>query len=277
MHYLEGKLGGARGTHLHTHRWLPAGEPVAIIALIHGVGEHCGRYHDLARFLTAKKCAVYAFDQRGHGKSADSLCAHIDSWSDYREDLLALVKSTNQNPQAPLFLLGHSMGGLVALDFALHYPEKIRGVICSAPALHIPKQPFWIRVVGNLMSKIKPNFRINITLKPEAVSGDPAEIERYKRDPLIHNRVSARWGMELMETAQRIARCAAQFQTPLLIYHGGDDRIVPAEASQNFITQMSSDIDRELIVYPGGMHESHHDLHRQQTLNDTWKWISHRL
>ena len=269
----EGAFSGARGLELYYQRWKPDHQAKAVVALVHGFREHSGRYVPMAEHLTSHGYAVYCFDHRGHGRSPGQR-GHIDAWAEYRGDteaFLALIR--REAPDLPLFLLGHSMGALIALDFLLFHPEGLRGaVISGAPLEPIdatkPVQLF----VARVLSRIRPRLSMTSKFGGEAVSRDPEVVRAYDTDPLVHNQSSVRWGMEFLATIDRVKARAAEVKLPILMLHGGSDPIVSPDGSRRFFEQIGS-ADKELKVYPERLHEPHNDIGREQVLSDIASWL----
>jgi alpha-beta hydrolase superfamily lysophospholipase len=255
---------------------LPAGPPKAAVAMVHGFGEHAGRYAGLHRALVAAGCAVAAADLRGFGRSP-GVRGHIDRWDDYRHDAAAIVaQAAALAPGRPVFLFGHSMGGLIVLDHALHRPQGLAGVIASGPALVPagPRRPL-LELAARMLSRVAPRLGTELGLDPAGISSVPAEVEAYLSDPLVHGRATMRWGAEILRTmADTLAR-AGEFPRPLLLLHGADDPINAPEGSRAFFEGCGHP-DRALRLYPGCRHEVHHDIERKRLERDLTRWIAER-
>lgn len=257
--------------------WLPEGDKQAVIVLIHGLGEHSGRYQNVVDALAPQGYAIYSFDHRGHGRSPDRQCAHVNNWSEYRNDVRAFVQLVQQRELGlPLFLYGHSMGGLITLEYVLHFPEGLAGVIASAPAISEVEASPLLLAVGRLMSRLKPDFSLDSGLDAAGISRDTAVVEAYQKDPFVHGKVSARWSVAFTEAIAWTQAHAADFQPPLLILHGEADRLVPPAGSQRFFEAVRQS-DKQHIVYPGGYHEPHNDIQKEQVLADVVAWLQNHL
>ena len=183
---------GAGDMQLFAQAWLPDQPMRAVVALVHGFGEHGGRYTYLADALTAAGYALSTFDHRGHGHSP-GLRGHVDRWDEFLTDIAASLEMAKAlAPSAPLFLFGHSMGGLMALNYTIRSPERLAGVIASAPLLAPPNVAPWINYVSTVLSTVKPDFCMDTGVKPQVISRDPGEVKRYGQDPYVHGRASAR-------------------------------------------------------------------------------------
>jgi alpha-beta hydrolase superfamily lysophospholipase len=268
----ESTCTGAGHMQLYTQAWLPPTPPRAVVALVHGFGEHCGRYTYLAEALADAGYALSSFDHRGHGHSP-GLRGHIDQFGDFLQDVTAsLAVAQAVAPGAPLFLMGHSMGGLIALNYAIRHPQGLEGVITSAPLLAQPNVAPWLNYVARLLSQIRPAFSLDTGVKPQTISRDPAEVARYGDDPYVHGRISARLGMELIAAQKWTQAHAADLAIPLLLYHGDADPLVPVAGSRTFFANVKV-ADKQFIEWPGGYHESHNDLHRAEVFAAIVAWL----
>ncbi len=277
MKHSEGKFTGFGGLELFTQSWLPDGPAKAAVVLVHGLGEYSGRYPHVVNHLVLHGYAIYSFDHRGHGRSAQKLGAHINSWEEYRGDVRAFIQFVRrQTADRPLFLMGHSMGGLIVLEYALHYPEGLQGVIASAPAVGAVDANPMLLLIGRILSRLKPDFLIESQLDATKISRDPAAVRAYVEDPLVTGKVSARWSTEFTGAIEWTRQNASRFQPPLLIIHGGSDTLVPPEGSQYFFEQVQQP-DKQRIVYPGGYHENHNDIHHEQVTADLEQWLEAHL
>ena len=274
----ESTCTGAGHMQLYTQAWLPAAPARAapparaIVALVHGFGEHSGRYTYLAEALTAAGYALSGFDHRGHGHSP-GLRGHIDQFQEFLQDVTAsLAVARALAPGAPIFLLGHSMGGLIALNYAIRYPQGLQGVIASAPLLAQPNVSAWMLTASKFLSRIKPDFSLNTGVNPQAISRDAAEVQRYGEDQYVHSRASARFGTELTAAQTWTQAHAGELALPLLLYHGDADPLVPIAGSRTFYANVKV-ADKQWIEWPGGYHESHNDLHRAEVFAAIVEWL----
>jgi alpha-beta hydrolase superfamily lysophospholipase len=255
---------------------VPAGPLRAAVAMVHGFGEHARRYDALHRALVGAGFAVGAADLRGFGRSPGPR-GHVDGWDDYRADCAAIVAhAAALAPGRPLFLFGHSMGGLIVLDHALERPDGLAGVIASGPALVQggTRRPL-LEAVARVASRIVPRAATELGLDPEGISSERAEVDAYLADPLVHGRASMRWGAEILRTMAATRARAAAFPVPLLLLHGADDPINAPEGSRAFHAACGHP-DRTLRLYPGSRHEVHHDVGRADLERDLLRWLRER-
>ncbi len=274
----EGTFTTPDGLALYFCAWRPQApeRPRAVIAIVHGFGEHSGRYGNVVAHFVPRGYAVYAFDLRGHGRSPGPR-GHINDWREYREDVGAFLETVRQHEDTtPLFLFGHSMGGLIVLDYALHHPEGLTGVIASGPVLSQPGVSPILLFISRVLSRTWPTFSLNTNLDATAISRDPDVVRAYQQDPLVHSRASARLGTELTRTVEWVMAHADAWRLPLLIVHGGADRLAPAEGSRAFFDLVGYE-DKRRIEYPGGFHEPHNDIEHERVLADIEAWLEEHL
>jgi len=276
MNHQTGQFTGAHGEEMFFQSWRPEDSPHATLVVVHGLSDHCNRYMNLVNGLVPRGIVMYGFDQLGHGRSPGSR-GHIDNFREYREDLhmfIQLVASTES--ENPLFLMGHSMGGLIVLDYGLHYPQGMNGVIASAPHLGDPAVSPVVITLGRLLSGVWPGLTRNAGLDDNAVSRDPAVVQAYQDDPLVHGKGTPRLSTELSAAVANTQANATNFQPPLLIYHGSADELTSPEASRRFYDQVTS-TNKRYISYEGGYHESHNDLHKERVIVDIGQWIEEEI
>ncbi len=263
---------GAGGAELFAQSWLPASSPRALVVLVHGFGEHSDRYSNLVTALTHAGYAVYAFDHRGHGRSPGAR-GHTDQFADFIEDVQQVAQRAQaDHPQLPFFLFGHSVGGLVVLNYALLHPQGLAGVIASAPLLAKPNISPLVLTIAGLLSRFAPTFALDTRLDPATISRDPAEVARYQSDPMVHSKTSARAGAEGMAALEWVQAHARELRTPLLLYHGTGDTLVPIEGSRTFFANAGS-ADKTFLELPGVYHESHNDLDRAALFQIIVTWL----
>jgi acylglycerol lipase len=271
----EGELRGVGGLRLYTQSWLPSGEPSVAIVLAHGAGEHSGRYGHVAARLTGEGFAVHALDHRGHGRS-EGRRAYIDRRANAVADLDQLVVRTRERHQdLPLFLLGHSMGGWLALAYTLEHQERLDGLLLSAPLAALEAASAATRLVGKLLSVAAPQVGV-VAVDPELVSRDPEVVRSYVEDPLVHHgRLPARTVGEIAAAVAAFPARVPELTLPLLVMHGTGDRIVPKAASLMVHDGALSE-DKQLELYDGLYHEILNEPEQQQVLDDIVAWIRAR-
>ncbi len=272
MQHDEGKFTGFGGIELHYQRWRPDGAPRAVVAIVHGHGEHSGRYMNVVNCLVPDGFTVYGFDLRGHGRSPGQR-GFINSFGEFREDVKAYLQFVaQQEPGRPLFLYGHSLGGLIVLDYVEHYPQGLKGVIASGPAVGKLGISPVLQMIARVLSTIKPNFSLKTGLEVAALSRDTGAVQAYTSDPLVHDLGTARLGTEVAATAAYVNGHAADIKLPLLLVHGGADRICLPEGVRAFYDKVTF-ADKKRIEYPGGYHEPHNDVEHAKVVKDVEQWI----
>lgn len=272
---IEHQQGTFRGTgdlDLFYQSWQPDRIPKANLVFLHGSGDHSGRIQRLVAPLLARDFAVYAFDQRGFGRSPGRK-GHIDAWSDYRADTGAFLRLAQQ-PGVPLFLMGYSLGAAVALDYVLHTREGLSGLILSGAPIEPAgvATPFQI-ALARLLSRVWPTFAIQMTNDIHGVSRDETVLQALQQDPLHHSWVTARWGAESLDTMDWVRARAGEIQLPVLFIHGAEDPFNLLSGTQHYFDQITFP-DKTLKIYPGSRHETHNDLDHAQVAADIIEWMN---
>jgi alpha-beta hydrolase superfamily lysophospholipase len=275
----EGKFPGVGGLDIYYQSWHPGGEVKGILALVHGLGGHSGLYKTIVEHLLLKQYAVYGFDLRGHGRSYGQR-GYINTWSEFRDDLRTFLNLIQQQqPGCPIFLLGHSMGGLIALDYTLHYVQDksiLQGVIAFAPSIGKVGVPLSRVVLGKLLSQVWPRFSLNIGLDFSAGSRDQQILDSYTQDKLRHTLATARLSTEFFATVDWIHSHAEKWPIPLLVLHGSADRIALPAGSEIFYQNVTYP-DKLRIEYPGGYHDLHYDINYLEVITDLSNWMDQHL
>jgi alpha-beta hydrolase superfamily lysophospholipase len=277
MTRVEGTFAGAGALALYYQGWLPEGQARATVAIVHGVGEHSGRYGNVVRRLVACGLAAYGFDHRGHGRSPGRR-GHIRHWRDYRQDLDAFLLSLRE-PEAshPVFLYGHSMGALIALDYLLYRPQPLQGAIISGA----PMEPAgiarpWRVALARVVSRVWPVFPLRLALPPSALSRDPGVVRAYETDPLVHHVTTARWGVEALAAVAGVRQHARDMSIPILLVHGGADQVSLARGCRDLFERFTH-ADKAMRIYPGSYHEPHNDVDHEQVMTDVTQWLEQHL
>lgn len=273
---MEGRFEGERGIGIYYQTWIATGKPKAILALAHGQGEHSGRYVHVAEYMTRMGYAVWACDFRGHGRSGGNR-GHTDSFDDYLADIRRLIQiAKDGDPKAKTFLLGHSLGGLIALDYAEKPGSELAGLVVTAPPLRVKmKVPSWKTSLGKILSSIRPTFSMKTGLDPNLLSRDREVVKKYVEDPLVHGIATARFYTELLRAQDETVRAAEKLTLPCLIVQGGADGIVDPPATSDFFKRVASP-DKTLKVYDGFYHEVLNEPGKESVLRDIDAWISGR-
>ena len=271
-----GTLSARDGTQLFFRQFQPASPPRASLVIAHGLCEHSGRYTALAERLAEKGLFVFAHDHRGHGQSGGKRGC-IRQFSDYTQDLqLFMEKCRNAlAPNTPLLLLGHSMGGLIVLNYIQQFPDQASGVIASCPALAPGFAPPRAKTaIARFISTVWPSLTFDNELAPEYLSHDSSVVDAYIRDPLVHRRISARLFTEMMDTMAQTRKNADAISIPILMQIAEEDRLVDPQRCRDFFKQVAS-ADKTLHDYPGLFHEIYNEEQeqREQVIGDLEAWL----
>jgi alpha-beta hydrolase superfamily lysophospholipase len=276
--YLDVRHSTARGTsRLYQQTWEPDTQARAVVLLIHGLGEHSGRYAHVAAHLTQRGFAVYALDHYGHGKS-DGHAGFVERFGVYLDGVDALLeKAGAEHPSLPVLLLGHSMGGLIAATWLLENQDAARACVLSGPALKTDQAPAALLLALNrLLSALVPTLPM-IQLDASGVSRDPAVVDAYVNDPLVfHGKLSARLIAELSATMDDTLSRAAEIHIPVFFMHGEEDLLTSPSGSQEMFANVGS-ADKTLKLYPGLYHEIFNEPEQDAVLADMSTWLETHL
>ncbi|MEM7797325.1 MAG: lysophospholipase [Cyanobacteria bacterium P01_C01_bin.118] len=276
MPRLEDTFSGAQGLSLFYQAWYPPGTAKAVIALVHGFGEHCDRYRTVTSALTQAGYVVFGFDNQGHGRS-EGQRGHINRWQDYRDNVSAFLAQVRRyEPSLPLFVLGHSLGGLIVLDYALNSPDGLSGIIISGPPIRpvgIAK-PYLV-AIARVLSGVWPRFSMDVGAGADSLSRDPAVVQQIQNDPLKHSMATVRWGTECLVAIAHVRRHIDQLKVPVLLVHGSADKVNDVKGSEEIFARIAT--DKTLKIYPGSYHEPHNDLDRNKVMQDVVQWLGNHL
>lgn len=277
MKHQEGYLKSVRDTDIFYQYWLPEGEPKATLLVVHGVREHSGRYMNVVNHLVPSGYGVYGIDHIGHGKS-DGERVYVERFQDYTKTLKKYFDMIREwQPERPIFLIGHSMGGLISTAFLLEHQDELSGAVLSAPSIKVSDNTSQaIIFVGKLLSIIMPKAGL-IKLDAENVSRDPAVVDAYINDPLAYTgKITARLGAEILETMQRVTEEATEIRLPIMIVQGSDDKVVDPRGAQLLYDLVTSE-DKTIKIYDGLYHEVFNEPEHEQVLNDVKTWLEAHL
>ena len=262
-------------TRLFWQAWDPDASASSAVVLVHGAAEHGGRYAHVAERLVSQGYAAYAIDHRGHGRSYGPR-ALISRFDYLVEDLGLFVTRVRDahGGRAP-FLVGHSLGGAVALRFAIGHGDNIAGLAVSGPAVATEAIPIGVKAATTVLSVLAPRLPV-LKIDADAISRDPEVVRAYQRDPLNHNdKLPARTLAEIMHCMEWLPRRLSAMRTPLLLLHGSDDRLCPPDGSR-MVHSLATSPDKTLNIYDGLYHEVFNEPEREQVVGDLVDWIVER-
>ena len=273
MKHKEGVFKGIGDLELYYQCWLPKDEPEAVLLIIHGLGEHCGRYMNVVNHFVPKGYAVYGFDHPGHGKSQGTR-VYINSFNDFIDNLKIFFDKVRQElSDKKIFLVGHSMGGLIATDYLIKFQEELDGAVISAPAVKVPDNLSSIALfAAKILSNILPKTGIQ-QLDVHGISSDPKVVKAYIDDPLVCNKkITARLAAELLNAMEIVSDNAEKITLPLIILQGTADTLVDPEGARMLYENVDSE-DKTLNIYDGFFHEVFNEPDNSKVLRDVETWL----
>lgn len=272
---IEGTFEGAGGVKIFTREWQPAGKPHGVVVISHGLNAHSGLYEWAAQQFTSNQLAVYALDHRGRGHSEGERF-FVEKFADWTKDLATFIDIVKaREPGLPVFLLGHSAGGVIACAYALEHQGDISGLICEDFAYQVPAPDIVLAILKGV-SYVAPHARV-LKLKNEDFSRDPAVVAALNADPLIANESQpSETVAELVRADALLAKSLQQITLPLLILHGTADKVTKPSGSIEFYERAGSG-DKTLKLYEGHFHDLLADVGKQQVMGDIQIWIDAHL
>jgi acylglycerol lipase len=269
----EGKFTGAGGLELFWQRWAPPASRATIV-LAHGASEHSGRYAWTAEQLAERGYTTFAIDHRGHGRS-EGARAYIDRMENAVADLDQLVDIARRESEGPLFLLGHSMGGAVALAYTFEHEDKLDGLVLSAPLAALEAASLPTRIAGQVLSLVAPRLGV-YEIDSSLVSRDPEVVRAYDADPLNYRgKLPARTVSELSKTVSGFPERVTRLRLPMLLMHGTADTLVPPHGTE-MVNERAGSQDKTIIRYDGLYHEILNEPERDRVLADIADWLDAR-
>lgn len=268
----ETSFAGMDRTRLVRRSWI--GEsPERVIALVHGFGEHSARYDAMGDWLASRRCAVHAYDQRGHGLS-DGRCNHVRDFDEYVDDLLQLLELVrSEHAGLPLVLIGHSMGGLVVTRALVTRSLPLECAVIAGAALAVTPNLSRVKQwAARALSRVAPTLRSRSGFPADGLSRDPEVVRRYTADPLVETSMTVSLAAAMLAAQRATAGLGARVSLPLLGLHGGDDPICPAPATERFLAdaRIPGSVCK---VYPGLRHEIFNEPEREEVWQDVLDFI----
>ncbi len=271
----EGFFSARDGLRLFWHT-AKAPAPAVHVAVVHGYAAHLGRHSEVTRALGAAGYTVHLIDCRGHGQSGGKR-AHVDKFEEYLSDLeLFLARVQEQAKGLPVFILGHSHGGLIAARYLLDKPDAVRGVILTSPYFRLKLQVSPLKIMaGKLIGKVLPSLPMKNALKPEQLTRDVAIQDATRADPLYQQIATPGWFNASTAAQETVLRRATEFVTPFLLLFGGADPIADPTAGKEFFEAATSK-DKQHKQYDGLLHELSHEPERDIVFKDVVGWLDER-
>ena len=268
----ESQLLAPDGLSLHRRAWLPASAERALL-LVHGWAEHSGRYDEVGGWLAERGCAVHAYDQRGHGHSGGAR-GHVRAFDELLDDLGCVLEEVRRaEPRLPLFVLGHSLGGLVVATFLVERAPALTGAILSGPVLALPEGVSRGRIVAaRWLRRLLPRLPMGSGVDPQGLSRDPEVVRRYLADPLVHRRMTVSLASEILGAVPRTAAGAGRVGVPTLVLHGAEDPICAPQGSRDFAAGLRAK-GSALQILPGLRHEILNEPEREQVYRSMLDWM----
>lgn len=279
MNYKSTSYSSFDGIKLSGYLWLPKENPKAIINLVHGFGEYSERYDQWATWFVEKGIAVHAIDYRGHGKS-DGKRGYVSNFDDFLKDVDVLLEESKKLfPNLPQFIYGHSLGGNIVTNYILKKDRSLQGAVISSPWYRLSFKPSILTLISaRVMNKIYPRFTQNSTLEATGLSHDQEIVNQYIKDPLIHEKISARMFAEIYSAGKWVVENTEKLNIPVLIQHGNDDHVTSYKASKEFFEKAKSQgKDIEYKEWNGLYHELHNELNKIEIFAYVLNWLEKKL
>jgi acylglycerol lipase len=271
----EERIDSTKGIKVFVRSWQPDSKPRAVVVVCHGVNSHSGQYTWVSEQFANSGLAVYALDLRGRGKS-DGERFYVEDVADYVSDVAAVVRLAKpRNPGLPVFLLGHSAGGVTSAVYTLENQAELAGFICESFAFQVPAPGFALAAIKGL-SHIAPRLPV-LKLKNEDFSRDPKAVEGLNNDPLTAHEVQpAITVAALVRADERLKEEFPRITLPLLIMHGTDDKATVCHGSQ-FFYETAGSKDKTLKLYQGHYHDLLNDIGKEEVIGDIKAWIDSHI
>ena len=257
--------------------WEPETKPIkAVVCLVHGLGEHTSRYEHVAEYFCSSGYSLFGADLRGHGRS-DGPRGHFSSIEAVMQDIdLLFEQAKSRYPGIPLILYGHSLGGILVLHYGLKRKPDIKGIIACSSGLRtaLENQPSKI-LAAKVLGAIIPKVSLPSGLDVNAISHDKSVIEKYKNDPLVHDKISLGFGKIMLETTQWTLKHSAEFPLPLLMIHGKADAIAFSSGSIEFAAPLKAKC--KLVLFDDGFHELHNEPIKAEVFKTMTDWMDERV
>jgi acylglycerol lipase len=274
MNHIEGNFTGGRNTNIYYQAWLPVENVQAVLLIVHGLGEHSGRYMNVVKHFVPLGYAVYGFDFIGHGKSGGAR-ELVKTFEDYTQTLSIYYQMILEwQEDKPIFLLGHSIGGLIATYYLLDHQDYFKGAIISSPVIKIGDNISKSTItMSKILSVIAPKAGV-MALDAQTISRDPEVVSNYANDPLVfHGKTPARLASEILKAMLRVTAEAEKITLPFIVMQGAEDKLVDPAGAQMLYDQTSSN-DKTIKIYEGLYHEVFNEPERARVFKDVETWLA---
>lgn len=265
----------SRGNKLFAWHMLPVSQPKAIVLLVHGHGEHSWRYMHWAKQFSYNGYAFFSWDHFGHGMS-DGQPGHIRHYEQLLLEVdLAITKIKEQFPSLPIILYGHSMGGNIAINYAIRRDSNVKLLVVTSPWIELTyPAPRYIEILSRIMYSVLPFYPFKSPIKPEQISHVEEEVRKYATDPLIHSRITPRLYTSVVDAGLYALKNASRIKIPVLLMHGADDSITLPDATRRLAGRIPNAI---YVEWPGLYHEIHNEAVRNEVFIQIKDWIEKYL
>jgi alpha-beta hydrolase superfamily lysophospholipase len=277
MNHIDGNFKDADNANIYYQGWQPDGDVKAVLLIVHGLGEHSGRYNNVVDHFVPLGYAVYALDHIGHGKS-DGIREFVKTFEDYTNTLNIYYKMVKGwQPDKPVFLFGHSLGGLISTYYLLDHQADFKGAIISAPSIKIGESITQTTItMSKILAVIAPKAGV-LALDASTISRDPEVVSTYANDPLVfHGKTPARLASELLKAMMRVTAEVKTISLPFIVVQGSEDKLVDPGGAQMLYEQATSK-DKTIKIYDGMYHEVFNEPDRARVLGDVEAWLAAHL
>ena len=277
MKHIDGNFDGVRNVSIYYQGWLPDENVKAVLLIVHGLGEHSGRYMNVVNHFVPLGYAVYGLDHIGHGKSG-GVRAFVEQFADFTDTLTIFYEMVAKwQVGKPIFVTGHSMGGLITSYYLLDCQDKFKGAVISAPAVRVGDSASQTTItMSKVLSKLAPKMGVR-ALEANGISRDPEVVEAYVNDPLVlHGKMTARLAAELLSAMLRVTAEASKITLPFIVVQGAADSLVDPSGAQMLYDKASSE-DKTLKVYEELYHEVFNEPERDRVVQDVESWLESQL
>ncbi|MFO1462197.1 MAG: alpha/beta hydrolase [bacterium] len=264
------------GLELYFQSWIPE-KKKGVLAVIHGLGDHSGRYRFLVDYFTKRGWALYLMDQRGHGKSPGPRL-YAKNFQTLVDDLQAFLGEVRRRePHLPLFLVAHSFGAQISVNYLAGHAKDLHGAVLSSANLKLAMPVSGLKkLLGYGAGRLLPTFLIPNDIKPSWISHDPEVVKAYEQDPLVGHKISLRLGVEILNNLDKVMALAPKLKTPLYMLHGEGDQVTSLEGTREFFERLRV-TDKTLKTYPGLLHECFNEIGKEKVFQDLEHWLNKRL